>query len=79
MNRKILRREIFIYFVLLVVLGFGMHHKELISHPIEHFENIVTAPLGIFHPFVFTFVVYLVILVFRLFFKIFRKFAQRGS
>ncbi len=67
-------RELSIYVGLLLVLGFGMHHKELLSHPIEHFENMQHAPLGVFHPFVFTFFVYLGILIIRIFIKLIKRF-----
>jgi len=73
------KKEIFIYLALLIILGFGMHHKELLSHPLEHFKNMPTAPLGVFHPFVFTFFVYLVILIIRIFFKIIKRFVKKGS
>ncbi len=56
-----------------------MHFKALIDHPIEHFKAIDTAPLGILHPFVFTFIVYLMILIVRIFIHLVRRFVEKGA
>ncbi len=62
---NILGREILIYIVIFFILSFLIHYKACISHPIEHIKSISAAPLGVFHPFLFTFIVYLVVLVIR--------------
>lgn len=63
---KLFIREIIIYFAMLTVLAFMIHFKACIYHPIEHIKAINTAPFGAFHPFLFTFIVYIVILVIRI-------------
>lgn len=61
-----LRKEIFIYIILLIFLSLGMHMNQWISHPIEHFEHLSSSQFGPFHPLFFTFAAYIVLLLFRL-------------
>ena len=71
--KKVVLKEIGIYLFLFLFLCIWMHYKELLSHPIEHFKALPTAPFGILHPFVFTFVVYVVILIVRILIKAIRR------
>ncbi len=60
------KREILLYFALFILLALAMHAKACFTHPLEHIQAIGTAPLGVWHPFVFTFLIYLLLLLLRL-------------
>ncbi len=76
--KKIIKQEVAIYLFLLLFLCIWMHAKALLHHPIEHFEAIGRAPFGWLHPFLYTFIVYILILIVRIFIKLVRKFVQKG-
>jgi len=63
--KSIVRKEIAIYLFLLLFLCVWMHYKELLDHPIAHFKALPQSPFGLWHPLLFTFVVYLLIAVVR--------------
>ncbi len=73
------KQEVVIYLFLLLFLCVWMHAKALLDHPIEHFEAIGRAPFGWLHPFLYTFVVYILILIVRIFIKLVRKFVDKGA
>ena len=59
-----------------LVLSLGFHYKEFLEYPIQHlmnFPNSGAYGLGIFHPLVFTTVVYVILLVPRGIFKLFKR------
>jgi hypothetical protein len=63
-----LKKEIIIFTITFFVLAIGMHFEEWLSHPIEHIMALPSAGaygLGAFHPLIFTFMVYLIILLFK--------------
>ncbi len=71
-----MKKELIIYFGLFVFMAIGMHFEEWISHPIDHLMALPKSGvfgLGAFHPFIFTFLLYLVVLLFRAIVKAFRK------
>lgn len=70
---KIIKRELGIYLFLLIFLCVWMHYKELLSHPIEHFKHLPEAPFGLLHPLLFTFAVYCMILIVRVFIHFIRR------
>jgi len=60
------KKELLIYLILFFVLTFGIHFKELIAHPLEHIINLPTSGaygLGVYHPLIFTFILYLIVLI----------------
>ena len=74
MKGNILKKELGIYLALFIFLALGMHHKEWLSHPIEHAMGLPHAGaygFGALHPFIFALIVYLVIGLFRLIAKAF--------
>ena len=74
-----LKRELKVFLIVFVVAAFGMHHKEFISYPIEHIAHLPTAGaygIGMFHPLVFGFVIYLTVWIPRLIFGMFKKKPQ---
>ena len=73
---KQMKKELIIFFGLLVFLAIGMHFEEWMSHPIDHLMGLPKSGafgLGAFHPFVFTLFFYLIILLFRAVVKAFTK------
>lgn len=60
-----LYREVILFVLLFVILALGMHFKAWIDHPIAHLKSLPDSPLGIWHPFVLTAVVYILIGVVR--------------
>ena len=70
-------RELILYLFLTLFLALWMHWDAWKSHPVEHLQAISTAPLGWLHPFIFAFVVYLIIGVLRLFIAFVRRLKAR--
>jgi len=66
-------REIFIFIGLFLFLALGMHMKQWISHPIEHFEHLSESQFGFFHPLYFTALVYFVLYLIRLIFRAIKR------
>ena len=56
-----------------------MHYQEWLDHPIEHIKALPESQFGIFHPLVFTFFVYILILIVRIFIKIAKRFIETGA
>lgn len=70
------KRELKVYLVVFLISAFGMHHKEFISYPVEHIMHLPTAGaygLGMIHPIVFSFVIYLIVWIPRLISGMFKK------
>ena len=71
-----MKKEFWIFFVILFILSITFHNKEFIEYPLEHLKNLPNSGaygLGYYHPLVFTLLVYIIILIPRLIFKLFRK------
>jgi len=56
-----------------------MHFKEWLDHPVAHLEALPKSQFGWFHPLVFTFFVYILILIVRVFIKVVRRFVNTGA
>lgn len=70
------KKELKIFLVILVILSILMHYEEFLTYPISHILALASSGaygLGIYHPLIFTFLVYIVFLIPRVFFKIFKK------
>lgn len=70
------KKELKIFLVILVILSILMHYEEFLTHPISHIlalQNSGAYGLGIYHPLIFTFLVYIVFLIPRVFFKILKR------
>ncbi|MRJ03333.1 MAG: hypothetical protein C6I05_07785 [Epsilonproteobacteria bacterium] len=74
---KIVKRELFVFFVLFLLLALSMHYKEWISHPVQHIENLPQSPFGPLHPLLFTLFFYILVLVVRVAIHWARKFQRR--
>jgi len=72
-----MKKELGIFIGLFLFLTLSMHFKQWIDHPIEHFMSIQNGGAfgipGVFHPFVFTFMLYIIIGIPRVIVKIFKK------
>jgi len=60
------KKEIKIYLLLFILLSVAMHFSAWTDHPITHIQALKESSLGLFHPFVISFLVYLLILIVRL-------------
>jgi len=73
-------KEILIFIILLVILSLGMHYESWMLDPISHFENLSSSGaygLGVYHPFVFTAIAYIVLLIPRLIFRLIFRHKKR--
>jgi len=72
-----MKKEIIIFIGLFLFLAIGMHFKQWIDHPIEHLMNMTHGGAfgipGAIHPFVFTFLVYIIVRFPALIKKLFSK------
>jgi len=71
-----LKKELLIFTGIFLFLALSMHFKEWLSHPIEHVTSLPTAGaygVGAFHPLIFTLVIYIFILIFRVIFSFFGR------
>ncbi|MEA3491949.1 MAG: hypothetical protein U9R27_08630 [Campylobacterota bacterium] len=71
-----MKKEFFIFIGIFLFLAIGMHFKEWMSHPIDHVVALPSAGaygIGAVHPLVFTFVVYIIVLIFRVISGLFKR------
>ncbi|MBN2767859.1 MAG: hypothetical protein JXQ68_02045 [Campylobacterales bacterium] len=75
-----MKKEFLIFIVIFLILSISIHFDAWISHPIAQIEALPKGGalgLGIWHPLIFAFLVYIVVWIFRLIGsgikKIFRK------
>ncbi|MDD2886181.1 MAG: hypothetical protein PHY66_00155 [Aliarcobacter sp.] len=71
-----MRKELLIYISILVILSISVHYKEFLTHPIEHIMDLPKSGaygLGLFHPFIFSFVVYVMIFLPRFILKLLKR------
>jgi len=71
-----LKKELLIFVVIIIVLTIIFHYKELLEYPIQHIKNFPNSGaygLGIFHPLIFGAFVYIILLIPRAIFKLFKR------
>lgn len=76
-----MKKELLVLGVIFLILSLGMHHKQWLSHPIEHLLNLSSSGaygVGSVHPLVFTIAIYLILWVPRGVVKLF-KGNKKGS
>ncbi len=71
---KGLRRELIIFAGLFLFLALTLHFKAWLDHPIRHLEALPTSSLGLWHPLYLTLAVYLLIWIFRIVFRLIKRF-----
>jgi len=57
-----MKKQFFLFLAIFLVLTIGMHFSVWVNHPLEHFLSLPQADaygIGIFHPLIFSFIVYL--------------------
>jgi hypothetical protein len=50
-----------------------MHFGAWMDHPLEHLQSLSDSSLGFFHPFIITFIVYLLVLLLRFLGRLIQK------
>ncbi len=71
-----MKKELSVFIGIFLFLAIGMHFKEWLSHPIDHVIALPTAGaygIGAFHPLIFTLIVYLIIVIFRVILSFFNR------
>lgn len=72
-------KEIVIFIGLFLFLALGMHMKQWIDHPIEHFAHLSSSQFGLFHPLYFTALFYVVLYLIRAILSTMKKlFSRKG-
>ena len=75
-----MKKELIIYLGIFLFLAIGMHFKQWTTIPLDHLMNLPHASaygLGPEHPFVFTFIVYIIVGIPRVLGKLFSKKEQQ--
>ncbi|OQX73182.1 MAG: hypothetical protein B6D59_06360 [Campylobacteraceae bacterium 4484_4] len=75
---KFILKELTIFLGILILLSLGVHFKEWMDHPAEHFTSLPHSSLGLWHPLFLSFGLYLIIAVLRFLFGLFGKFFRKG-
>jgi len=71
-----MKKELYIYLFIFLLLSLLMHFEQWLDSPLNHLQNLENSGaygIGFIHPFVFTFLIYIILLILRLIAKIFRK------
>jgi len=71
-----IKKELAIFFGIFLFLALAMHHKEWLSHPINHLMALPKAGafgLGPLHPLIFTLMIYLPLALIRWIVHLFEK------
>lgn len=71
-----MKKELLIFIILFLFLSVAIHFDAWISHPIAQIEALPKGGalgLGVWHPLVFTFFAYFIVLIFRLIGRFFMK------
>jgi len=71
-----IKKELCIFVVLFMVTSLAVHYSEWFTNPLVHIDNLFSHPMPL-HPFLYVFLVYIVVAVLRGVFillkKLFRK------
>ena len=70
---NIIRKELFVFIGLFLILSFGMHYMEWFDHPLLHLGSLSHSTIGIYHPFLLTLGVYVSIGIMRVFIIMIKK------
>ena len=71
-----MKKELFIFLTLMIVLALGMHFNQWISHPIEHLEQLSHHKMP-YHPLLYTAFLYIILGAFRGFFFLAKSIFRR--
>lgn len=67
-----IKKEIVIYLSLFVLLSLAVHNSVWFSHPIEHISGLFSHGMP-YHPFLYTFIAYIIIVILRVFVSLIKK------
>jgi len=70
-----MKKELIVFISIFFVLTIIFHYKEFLEYPIIHILSLPTSGaygFGIFHPIVFTFIVYILLWILRLIGRLFK-------
>jgi len=68
-----LKNELTIFLCVLILLSIGMHYKEFLNYPLEHFfalPNSSVYGFGFLHPLFFSIIIYILLLIPRFVFRL---------
>jgi hypothetical protein len=71
-----MKKELLIIVSILIILTIIVHYDELLTHPIMHIFDLPKSGaygLGGWHPLIFALVVYILVLIPRFLFKLFKR------
>lgn len=71
-----LKKEITIYVVLFIISSLVFHNSIWFSHPIAHISALFSHGMP-YHPFLYAFLIYLVLGIIRLVFTLIKKIFKR--
>lgn len=66
------KKEFLIFISIFLFLALGMHMNQWLTHPLEHLHHLGTHKMP-YHPLLYTFLVYLILGIFRMIFRFFAK------
>ena len=71
-----MKKELLIIISIFIILTISIHYNEFLTHPFSHILSLSkSGAYGLegLHPFIFTFIVYILILIPRLLIKLFKR------
>jgi hypothetical protein len=72
-----MKKELLVFIVVFFILAISFHFDQWLDHPIVHLSNMSNGGAfgvpGIIHPLVFTFVLYILLLIPRSIAKLFKS------
>jgi ABC-type multidrug transport system fused ATPase/permease subunit len=71
--------ELKIYLFLFILLALAMHFKAWLNSPIDQIKLLPSSSLGVWHPFIITLGVYIVLSLFRLIINFIKKIIKKGE
>ena len=77
--KQVVVREVFVFFVLFVLLTVSMHYRAWIGHPIELLKALPKSPFGIWHPLIFTLFFYILVAIVRVAIHFARRFKAKKA
>ena len=71
-----LKKELLIFLVLFVISSLIFHWSSWMSNPLSHLEALFSSPMP-YHPLLYVFLIYIVILIFRMIIALIKKLLSR--
>lgn len=71
-----IKKELAIFLILFIVSSGLYHYISWKTNPLEHFQALFSHPMP-YHPFLYVFIIYLGIAIFRIIFNLLKKLFSR--